>query len=79
MRIWLNPDKLHGYGMSAADVLHAVRAQNVQFASGSIGAAARGRRSADHRHRDRGRPLQLAGAIREHHPAHRARTAPPCG
>ncbi len=39
MRIWLNPDKLHGYGLSATDVLDAVRAQNVQFAAGSIGAA----------------------------------------
>lgn len=39
MRIWLNPDKLHGYGLSATDVLQAVRAQNVQFAAGSIGGA----------------------------------------
>jgi multidrug efflux pump len=40
MRIWLNPDKLHGYGLSATQVLNAVREQNVQFAAGSIGAAA---------------------------------------
>jgi multidrug efflux pump len=39
MRIWLNPDKLHGYGLSATEVLDAVRAQNVQFAAGSIGAS----------------------------------------
>ncbi len=38
MRIWLNPDKLHGYGMSAATVLDAIRNQNVQIAAGSIGA-----------------------------------------
>ena len=38
MRIWLNPDKLHGYGLSATDVLNAVRAQNIQFAAGSLGA-----------------------------------------
>ncbi|MEZ5540869.1 MAG: multidrug efflux RND transporter permease subunit [Pseudomonadota bacterium] len=38
MRIWLNPDQLHGYGLSAAQVLAAVRAQNVQIAAGSIGA-----------------------------------------
>jgi multidrug efflux pump len=37
MNIWLNPDKLHGYGLSASDVLSAVRAQNVQFAAGTIG------------------------------------------
>ncbi len=39
MNIWLNPDKLHGYGMSAGEVLAAVRGQNVQFAAGKIGAA----------------------------------------
>ncbi|MEI7036933.1 efflux RND transporter permease subunit [Fulvimonas yonginensis] len=38
MRIWLDPDKLHGYSMSASEVLAAIRAQNVQFAAGSIGA-----------------------------------------
>ena len=38
MRIWLDADKLHGYSMSASQVLDAVRAQNVQIAAGSIGA-----------------------------------------
>jgi multidrug efflux pump len=38
MRIWLNPDKLHGYGLSASQVLDAVRDQNVQIAAGYIGA-----------------------------------------
>ncbi|HVJ62606.1 MAG TPA: multidrug efflux RND transporter permease subunit [Tahibacter sp.] len=37
MRIWLDPDKLQGYGLAPSDVLTAVRGQNVQFASGSIG------------------------------------------
>src|SRR4051812_10201834 len=39
MRIWLNPDKLRSFRMSAAEVLRTVRAQNVQFATGSIGSA----------------------------------------
>ena len=39
MRIWLNPDLLHAYGLSASDALNAVRAQNVQVAAGSVGAA----------------------------------------
>ena len=39
MRIWLNPDKLHAYGLSAADALNAVKGQNIQIAAGSIGAA----------------------------------------
>ncbi|MCG6863417.1 MAG: efflux RND transporter permease subunit, partial [Chromatiaceae bacterium] len=38
MRIWLDPDKLRGYDLSAADALEAVRAQNVQVAAGAIGA-----------------------------------------
>ncbi len=38
MRIWLNPDKLHAYGLSPAQVLAAVEDQNVQVAAGSIGA-----------------------------------------
>ncbi|BCT92584.1 multidrug efflux RND transporter permease subunit [Lysobacter helvus] len=37
MNIWLNPDKLHAYGLSASDVLSAVRAQNVQFSAGQVG------------------------------------------
>ncbi len=39
MNIWLNPDKLRAYGMSASQVLAAVRGQNVQFAAGSVGAS----------------------------------------
>jgi multidrug efflux pump len=38
MRIWLDPDKLHGFGLSAAAVLAAVQAQNTQVAAGAIGA-----------------------------------------
>jgi multidrug efflux pump len=37
MRIWLNPAKLQGYALAPSAVLDAVRAQNVQFAAGSIG------------------------------------------
>jgi multidrug efflux pump len=38
MRIWLDPDRLRGFQLSAADALDAVRAQNVQIAAGAIGA-----------------------------------------
>jgi multidrug efflux pump len=37
MRVWLNPDKMQGYGLSATDVQNAISAQNVQFAAGSLG------------------------------------------
>jgi multidrug efflux pump len=38
MRVWLNPDKMQGYGLSATQVESAISAQNVQFAAGSLGA-----------------------------------------
>ncbi len=38
MNIWLNPTRLQGYGLSASEVLAAVRGQNVQFAAGAVGA-----------------------------------------
>src|SRR5690606_39099512 len=38
MRVWLDPDKLAAYGLSAADALAAVREQNTQSAGGSLGA-----------------------------------------
>jgi multidrug efflux pump len=38
MRIWLDPNKLHGYGLNPSEVLAAVREQNVQVAAGKIGA-----------------------------------------
>lgn len=37
MRIWLDPEKLKARELSASDVVNAVREQNVQVASGSIG------------------------------------------
>ncbi len=39
MRIWLRTDRLTGLGMTAADVVAAVREQNIQVSPGSIGAA----------------------------------------
>ena len=37
MRIWLNPDRLHTYGLTPADVSAAVRAQNAQVSAGQLG------------------------------------------
>ncbi|HWK53266.1 MAG TPA: efflux RND transporter permease subunit, partial [Hyphomicrobiales bacterium] len=39
MRLWLNPEKLAELGLTANDVVNAVREQNVQAAAGVIGAA----------------------------------------
>jgi multidrug efflux pump len=38
VRVWLNPDKLQGYGLSTTQVLNAISTQNSQFAAGSLGA-----------------------------------------
>src|ERR1700734_2019954 len=38
VRVWLNPDKLQGYGLSTTQVLNAINTQNAQFAAGSLGA-----------------------------------------
>ncbi len=38
MRVWLDPDKMLGLNLTAADVTNAITAQNAQIASGSIGA-----------------------------------------
>ncbi len=37
MRVWLDPDRLAGFGMTAGDVLKALRAQNVQVVAGALG------------------------------------------
>ncbi|MYL91142.1 hypothetical protein GTI95_01870 [Citrobacter werkmanii] len=38
MRVWVDPQKLLGYGLSVADVNAAITAQNVQVPAGSFGA-----------------------------------------
>jgi multidrug efflux pump len=38
LRVWVDPDKLRGLSLSASDVTDAIRNQNVQVASGSVGA-----------------------------------------
>jgi len=38
LRIWIDPAKLVGYGLTADDVTKAINAQNAQVASGSVGA-----------------------------------------
>ena len=37
MRIWLDPDKLHNYGLTPADVVAAIQAQNAQVSAGQLG------------------------------------------
>ena len=37
MRVWLKPDKLAEYGITATDINNAITEQNVQVAAGSVG------------------------------------------
>ncbi len=37
MRIWLNADKMASYGLSANDVINAVKSQNIQSPAGDLG------------------------------------------
>src|SRR5262249_18274563 len=37
MRLWIDPDKLAGRGLTASDVVNALREQNVQVAAGTLG------------------------------------------
>lgn len=37
MRLWINPDKLAELGLTVADVVSAVKEQNVQAPAGTIG------------------------------------------
>jgi multidrug efflux pump len=39
MRIWLDPYKLHNFGLQPSDVSAAIQTQNVQVSAGQIGAA----------------------------------------
>jgi HAE1 family hydrophobic/amphiphilic exporter-1 len=59
MRVWLDPERIAGLGMTAEEVLAALRAQNVQVAGGQIGEppiAATGAFQT---------PVQLKGRLRE--------------
>lgn len=46
MRIWLDPDKIANFDMTAGEVVAALRAQNVQIASGTLNTLPSGSQSA---------------------------------
>ncbi|MET0518218.1 MAG: efflux RND transporter permease subunit [Burkholderiaceae bacterium] len=39
MRVWLDPQKVAQHGLSAGDVVNAIRSQNIQAAAGVVGAS----------------------------------------
>jgi multidrug efflux pump subunit AcrB len=38
MRVWLDPNRVASYGLSAGDVVQSIREQNLQVAAGTVGA-----------------------------------------
>ena len=46
LRVWLDPDRLASLGLTADDAVQAVRAQNVQVSSGTLGAQPAGKANA---------------------------------
>ncbi|MBZ0254518.1 efflux RND transporter permease subunit, partial [bacterium] len=39
MRVWLDSDRLAGYGLTSSDVVNAIKSQNLQASLGSVGAS----------------------------------------
>ena len=69
MRVWLDPARISARGMTAGDVITALRAANLQVAAGSINqppATSSGALGAD------ARPPERSRAVREHRGARRA-------
>jgi HAE1 family hydrophobic/amphiphilic exporter-1 len=59
MRVWLDPERIAGLGLSAEEVLNALRQQNLQVAGGAIGEPPVARTGGFRM------PLQLKGRLRE--------------
>jgi len=59
MRIWLDPERIAGLGLTAEEVLASLRQQNLQVAGGAIGEPPIARTGAFRK------PLQLKGRLRE--------------
>ena len=78
MRLWLDPDKLAARGLTAGDVVNALREQNVQVAAGALGdAPGRGRPDVQ-AERPRAGPADRGRAVRRRRRQGRARTARSC-
>ena len=80
MRLWLDPDRLAARGITAGDVVNALREQNVQVAAGSLGQAPapRGADVSDQRARRRpadARPREFENIILKTRRRRRARPA----
>ncbi len=74
MRIWLRPDKLAKLGLTPADVISAIKEQNLQSPAGRIGAAPSPKDQEFTYTVDApGRLITTRGVREHHHPRHRRR------
>ena len=78
MRLWLDPNRLAGRGLTAGDVTNALREQNVQVAAGIGRRAAVVRRSDVPAQRARGRPADRGDRSSKTSSSRPARTARSC-
>jgi len=65
MRLWLDPNRLAGHGLTVADVTGALREQNVQVAAGSVGTQPAPADQQYHHQRTRRRALHRSASIRD--------------
>ena len=63
MRVWLNPDRMRAYNVSAEDVMKAVAEQSMIGSPGRLGQATGKTSQIDRVRPDLGRALQQAGAV----------------
>ena len=78
MRLWLDPDKIANLGMTASDVVAAIRAQNLQIAGGQLGEPPIADRALS-AEPDLYRTVEGPIAVREASSSSRARTVASCG
>ncbi len=69
MRIWLDPNKLNSYQMTATDVTDAIKAQNAQIAVGQLGGTPSVDKQGPERHHQFAIPAADAGPVPQYHPA----------
>ena len=75
MRVWLDPNKVAARGLSATDVVQAIREQNLQVAAGVVGAPPMPTPRGVPAHGARPRPARRRDGVRQHHREDRRKAA----
>ena len=75
MRIWFRPDRLAKLGLTPADVINAIKEQNLQAPTGKVGAAPTPKDQQFTNTVSAPGRLVTRGGVREHHRPRRARPA----